>query len=111
MSTRGNTFLGGDYFDRRIMDFLAEEFSKSRKNIYLREDRMALQRLKEAAEKVKCELTSVESSDVNLPFITADEEIPTPCTLTREKLEELVIDLIEETFDPWAYSKPWKMLN
>ncbi len=103
MSTRGNTFLGGDDFDRRIMDFLAEEFLKA-ENIDLREDRMALQRLKEAAEKVKCELTSVESSDVNLPFITADEEGPKHLnyTLTREKLEELVIDLIEETFDPWV---------
>ena len=103
MSTRGNTFLGGDDFDRRIMDFLAEEFLKA-ENIDLREDRMALQRLKEAAEKVKCELTAVDSSDVNLPFITADEEGPKHLnyTLTREKLEELVIDLVEETFDPWV---------
>ncbi len=103
ISTRGNTFLGGDDFDRRIIDFLADEFEKS-ENIDLREDRMALQRLKEAAEKVKCELSSVESSDVNLPFITADEEGPKHLnfTLTRRKLEELVEDLVDETFNPWV---------
>jgi molecular chaperone DnaK len=103
ISTRGNTFLGGDDFDRRIMDYLADEFQKT-ENIDLREDRMALQRLKEAAEKVKCELSSVDSSDVNLPFITADEEGPKHMnfTLTREKLEELVGDLVDESFDPWV---------
>ncbi len=103
ISTRGNTFLGGDDFDNRIIDFLADEFEKE-EGIDLREDRMALQRLKEAAEKVKCELSSVESSDVNLPFITADEEGPKHLniTLSREKLEALVVDLVEETFDPWV---------
>lgn len=103
ISTRGNTFLGGDDFDNRIIDFLADEFEKE-ENIDLREDRMALQRLKEAAEKVKCELSSVDSSDVNLPFITADEEGPKHLniTLTREKLEELVVDLVDETFEPWV---------
>jgi molecular chaperone DnaK len=103
ISTRGNTFLGGDDFDRRIMDFLADEFLKA-ENIDLREDRMALQRLKEAAEKVKCELSSVDSSDVNLPFITADEEGPKHLnyTLTKDKLEELVTDLVDETFEPWV---------
>ncbi|MBN1878670.1 molecular chaperone DnaK [bacterium] len=103
ISTRGNTFLGGDDFDRRIIDFLADEFEKT-EGIDLRDDRMALQRLKEAAEKVKCELSTVESSDVNLPFITADEEGPKHLnyTLTREKLEELVEDLVDETFDPWV---------
>lgn len=103
ISTRGNTFLGGDDFDRRIIDFLASEFEKA-EGIDLREDRMALQRLKEAAEKVKCELSSVDSSDVNLPFITADEEGPKHLnySLTRSKLEELVEDLVDETFDPWV---------
>lgn len=103
ISTRGNTFLGGDDFDSRIIDFLADEFERT-ENIDLREDRMALQRLKEAAEKVKCELSSLDASDVNLPFITADEEGPKHLNinLTREKLESLVEDLVDETFDPWV---------
>jgi len=103
ISTCGNTFLGGDDFDSRLIDYLAAEFEKM-ESINLLDDRMALQRLKEAAEKVKCELSSVESSDVNLPFITADEEGPKHLniTLTREKLESLVEDLVDETFDPWV---------
>jgi molecular chaperone DnaK len=103
ISTRGNTFLGGDDFDQKIIDHLAEEFISS-DNIDLREDRMALQRLKEVAEKVKCELSSVEESEVNLPFITADDTGPKHLniTLSREKLEDLVNDLIDETFHPWC---------
>ena len=103
ISTRGNTFLGGDDFDRRIIDHLAEEF-RGKENIDLREDRMALQRLKEAAEKVKCELSNVEEAEVNLPFITADDSGPKHLniTLTRENLESLVEDLVNETFEPWS---------
>ncbi|MBN1552085.1 molecular chaperone DnaK [bacterium] len=103
ISTRGNTFLGGDDFDRRIIDYLAGEF-QTKENIDLREDRMALQRLKEASEKVKCELSTVEESEVNLPFITADETGPKHLniTMTREKLESLVEDLVDETFTPWC---------
>ncbi len=103
ISTRGNTFLGGDDFDRRIIDYLADEFL-AKEDIDLREDRMALQRLKEAAEKVKCELSAVEEAEVNLPFITADDTGPKHLnvTLTREKLESLVSDLVDETFHPWC---------
>lgn len=103
VSTRGNTFLGGDDFDRRIIDFIAEDFIK-KENIDLRDDRMALQRLKEAAEKVKCELSSIEEAEVNLPFITADDSGPKHLnlTLTRQQLETLVEDLVDETFNPWC---------
>ncbi len=103
ISTNGDTFLGGDDFDRRIIDFLAEEFMK-KENIDLREDRMALQRLKEAAEKVKCELSSVDEAEVNLPFITADDSGPKHLniTLTRAMLESLVEDLVNATFHPWS---------
>ena len=104
ISTRGNTFLGGDDFDRRIIDYLAEEFL-AQENIDLREDRMALQRLKEASEKVKCTLSNVEEDEVNLPFITADDSGPKHLniTLSRQKLESLVGDLVEETFRPWCH--------
>ncbi len=103
ISTSGNTFLGGDDFDRTIINYLAEEFI-SKERIDLREDRMALQRLKEAAEKVKCELSALETADVNLPFITADESGPKHLniTMTRSKLESLVESLVDETFRPWV---------
>ncbi|MDP2919680.1 MAG: molecular chaperone DnaK, partial [Dehalococcoidia bacterium] len=100
-STAGDTHLGGDDFDQRIMDWLCDEFKRDQ-GIDLRQDRMALQRLKEAAEKAKIELTSVQKSDVNLPFITADASGPKHMNiaLTRAKLEQLVMDLVEKTLDP-----------
>ena len=92
-STNGDTFLGGEDFDHRIIDFLADEFKKDQ-GIDLRGDRLALQRLKEAAEKAKIELSSASQTDVNLPFITADQTGPKHLnvTLTRAKLEQLVED-------------------
>ncbi len=100
-STNGDTFLGGDDFDQRIIDYVANEFKKEH-GIDLREDRQALQRLKEAAEKAKIELSSTMSTDINLPFITADASGPKHLnmTLTRAKLEALVEDLIERTIKP-----------
>jgi len=100
-STNGNTHLGGDDFDARIIDWLAEEF-KRQEGIDLREDPMALQRLKEAAEKAKIELSSSTQTEINLPFITADASGPKHLnvTLTRAKLEQLVDDLIESTIPP-----------
>ena len=100
-STNGDTFLGGEDFDARIMDFLADEFKKEN-GIDLRQDRMALQRLKEAAEKAKIELSSATSTDINLPFITADATGPKHLniTLTRAKLEALVEDLLQRTKGP-----------
>jgi len=100
-STNGNTHLGGDDFDQRIIDWLADEFKKEQ-GIDLRKDRMALQRLKEAAEKAKCELSSTMESEINLPFITADSSGPKHLTtkLTRSKLEQLVGDLVESTKGP-----------
>lgn len=100
-STNGDTFLGGEDFDARVMDYLADEFKKEQ-GIDLRQDRMALQRLKEAAEKAKIELSSATSTDVNLPFITADASGPKHLniTLTRAKLELLVEDLIGRTKGP-----------
>jgi len=97
-STNGDTHLGGDDFDQRIMDWLIEEFKKDQ-GIDLSGDKTALQRLKEAAEKVKIELSSVQKAEVNLPFITADSSGPKhlSITLTRAKLEQLVMDLIEKT--------------
>ena len=91
LATNGDTHLGGDDFDQTIIDYLADEFKKQ-EGIDLRKDRMALQRLKEAAEKAKIELSSVEQTDVNLPFITADASGPKHLniTLTRSKLEQLV---------------------
>jgi len=100
-STNGDTFLGGDDFDQRIIDWVADEFKKDQ-GIDLRQDRMALQRLKEAAEKAKIELSSVMQTEINLPFITADASGPKHLnmTLTRAKLEQLVGDLIERSIGP-----------
>ncbi|MDD3677969.1 MAG: molecular chaperone DnaK [Dehalococcoidales bacterium] len=100
-STNGDTHLGGDDFDQRIMDWLIEEFKKDQ-GIDLSGDKTALQRLKEAAEKVKIELSSVQKAEVNLPFITADSSGPKHLniTLTRAKLEQLVMDLVEKTMEP-----------
>jgi molecular chaperone DnaK len=100
-STNGDTHLGGDDFDQRIITWLADEFRKEN-GIDLRQDRMALQRLKEASEKAKKELSSSMSTEVNLPFITADASGPKhlTMTLTRSKLEQLVEDLIEKTRGP-----------
>jgi len=100
-STNGDTHLGGDDFDQRVMDWLCDEFKKDQ-GIDLREDKMALQRLKEAAEKAKTELSTVQQTDVNLPFVTADASGPKHLniTLTRAKLEQLVMDLVEKTIEP-----------
>ncbi|HEY8884541.1 MAG TPA: molecular chaperone DnaK, partial [Chloroflexota bacterium] len=100
-STNGDTYLGGDDFDQRIIDWICTEFRKEN-GIDLRQDRMALQRLKEAGEKAKIELSSVMQSEINLPFITADATGPKhlTMTLTRAKLEQLVADLIERTVEP-----------
>jgi molecular chaperone DnaK len=100
-ATNGDTHLGGDDFDQRIIDWLAEEFRKEQ-GIDLRNDRMALQRLKEAAERAKIELSSSMQTEINLPFITADANGPKHLvmTLTRAKLEQLVSDLIERTRGP-----------
>ena len=101
LSTSGDTHLGGDNFDQRIIDWLADEFMRDA-GIDLRKDPMALQRLKEAAEKAKCELSSTLSTDVNLPFITADASGPKHLnyTLTRAKLEQLCDDLLQRTKNP-----------
>jgi molecular chaperone DnaK len=100
-ATNGDTHLGGDDFDQRVIDWIAEEFRKEH-GIDLRKDRMALQRLKEAAEKAKCELSSTLQTEVNLPFITADASGPKHLvlTLTRAKLEALVADLVDRTLGP-----------
>ncbi|MCD6520251.1 MAG: molecular chaperone DnaK [Anaerolineae bacterium] len=100
-STNGDTYLGGDDFDQRIIDWIIEEFRKDQ-GIDLRNDRMALQRLKEAAEKAKIELSTVQQTEINLPFITADASGPKhlSMTLTRAKLEQLVEDLVERTLGP-----------
>ncbi len=100
-ATNGNTFLGGEDFDARIIDYLADEFKKEQ-GIDLRNDRLALQRLKEAAEKAKIELSSAQQTDVNLPFITADQSGPKHLNikLTRSKLEALVEDLVTSTIEP-----------
>jgi molecular chaperone DnaK len=100
-ATNGDTFLGGEDFDKRIIDYLADEFKKEN-GIDLRVDRLALQRLKDAAEKAKIELSSTTQTDVNLPFITADQNGPKHLTikLTRAKLEALVDDLIQKTIEP-----------
>ncbi len=100
-STNGDTYLGGDDFDERVMDWLVEEFKKDQ-GIDLRKDRMALQRLKEAAERAKIELSSSQESEINLPFITADASGPKHMVikLTRAKLEQLVADLIQRTIEP-----------
>jgi len=100
-STNGDTHLGGDDFDQRLMDWLCDEFKRDQ-GIDLRQDKMALQRLKEAAEKAKCELSTVQQTEVNLPFITADASGPKHLniTLTRAKLEQLVMDLVEKSLGP-----------
>ena len=100
-STNGDTFLGGDDFDLRVMDWLVEEFKKDQ-GIDLRNDRMALQRLKEAAERAKIELSSSQETEINLPFITADASGPKHLVLklSRSKFEQLVDDLIERTIEP-----------
>ena len=102
-STNGDTFLGGEDFDMRIVDYLANEFKKE-SGIDLRGDKLALQRLKEAAEKAKIELSSTTQTEINLPFITADKSGPKHLTmkLTRAKLESLVDDLIQKTIGPCA---------
>jgi molecular chaperone DnaK len=100
-STNGDTHLGGDDFDQRIMDWLVTEFKKDQ-GIDLSKDKTALQRLKEAAEKAKIELSSVQQTEVNLPFITADASGPKHLniTLTRAKLEQLVMDLVDKSMGP-----------
>ncbi|MFC2007973.1 molecular chaperone DnaK [Chloroflexota bacterium] len=100
-STNGDTHLGGDDFDQRVIDWLCDEFKKDQ-GIDLRQDKMALQRLKEAAEKAKCELSTVMQTEVNLPFVTADASGPKHLniTFTRAKLEQLVMDLVEKTIGP-----------
>jgi molecular chaperone DnaK len=100
-ATNGDTFLGGEDFDQRVIDYLADEFKKDQ-GIDLRKDRMALQRLKEAAEKAKCELSSSMETDINLPFITADQQGPKHLNmkLTRSKLEALCADLVDRTEGP-----------
>ncbi|HVO74299.1 MAG TPA: molecular chaperone DnaK [Ignavibacteriaceae bacterium] len=100
-ATNGNTHLGGDDFDQRLINYLADEFQKQ-EGVDLRKDPMALQRLKEAAEKAKIELSSSLQTDVNLPFITATQEGPKHLnvTLSRSKFEQLIDDLVEKTKDP-----------
>ncbi len=101
LATNGNTHLGGDDFDNRIIDFLVAEFKKSN-GIDLSNDKMAMQRLKEAAEKAKIELSGMQQTQINLPFITADSTGPKhlDVTLTRSKFEELIHDLVEATAEP-----------
>jgi len=100
-STNGDTHLGGDDFDQKVIDWMADEFQKNY-GIDLRKDRMALQRLKEAAEKAKCELSTTMQTNINLPFITADASGPKhlDLSLTRAKLEQLVDDLLQRTIGP-----------
>jgi len=100
-STNGDTFLGGDDFDQRIIDWIADDF-KPENGIDLRQDRLALQRLKESAERAKIELSTVMQTEINLPFITADASGPKhlQMTLSRAKLESLVTDLIERSIEP-----------
>jgi molecular chaperone DnaK len=100
-STNGDTHLGGDDFDQRVIDWIAEEFHQA-EGIDLRQDAMALQRLKEAAEKAKCELSGSGSTEINLPFVTADQTGPkhVQMTLSLSKFEQLVADLVERTKGP-----------
>ena len=102
LATNGDTHLGGDDFDQRIIDWIAEEFKRDNGGIDLRNDKMALQRLKEAAEKAKIELSGMSSANINLPFITADATGPKhfDATLTRAKFNELTADLVERTITP-----------
>lgn len=101
LSTNGDTFLGGEDFDLRLIDYLADEFKKSN-GVDLHNDPLALQRLKEAAEKAKCELSSSQQTEVNLPYITADASGPKHLNIkvSRAKLESLVEDLVDRTIDP-----------
>ncbi|HEX5707151.1 MAG TPA: molecular chaperone DnaK [Pyrinomonadaceae bacterium] len=101
LSTSGNTFLGGEDFDERIISWMTEQF-KEETGIDLRQDRLALQRLKEAAERAKCELSSLTETNINLPFIAADASGPKHFSkaLTREVFEQLVSDLVEQTIEP-----------
>ncbi|MEN6313082.1 MAG: molecular chaperone DnaK [Clostridiaceae bacterium] len=101
LATNGNTRLGGDDFDQRVMDYLCDNFRREN-GIDLRNDKMAMQRIKEAAEKAKIELSGVATSNVNLPFITADASGPKhlDMTLTRAKFDELTLDLVEKTMGP-----------
>ena len=101
LSTSGNTFLGGEDFDERIIDWMAKQFQEET-GIDLRLDRLALQRLKEAAERAKCELSSLTETNINLPFIAADASGPKHFskTLTRDMFEQLVADLVEQTIEP-----------
>ncbi|MBI4711701.1 MAG: molecular chaperone DnaK, partial [Planctomycetes bacterium] len=101
LSTNGNTHLGGDDFDQRLMNYVADEFKK-KEGIDLRRDQMALQRLKEACEKAKCELSSATQTEINLPFITADKTGPKhmQMTITRAKLEQLLDDLLRSSLEP-----------
>jgi molecular chaperone DnaK len=100
-STSGNTHLGGDDLDQRIIEWLCSEFKRDQ-GIDLSQDRMAMQRLREAAERAKCELSTVQQTEISLPFITADASGPKHfnITLTRSKLEQLVMDLVEQTLEP-----------
>lgn len=100
-ATNGDTHLGGDNFDQRLVDYIADEFKKEQ-GIDLRKDPMALQRLREAAEKAKCELSSTLQTDINLPFITADASGPKhlQMTVTRSKFEQLIEDLVQRTMGP-----------
>jgi hypothetical protein len=100
-STNGDTFLGGEDFDMRLVEYLADEFRKEQ-GIDLKKDKLALQRLKEAAEKAKIELSSAAQTDINLPYITADATGPKHLTLklTRAKFEALVDDLVQKTVEP-----------
>ena len=100
-STSGNTHLGGDDLDQRIIEWLCSEFKRDQ-GIDLSQDRMAMQRLREAAERAKCELSTVQQTEISLPFITADASGPKHFTITlaRSKLEQLVMDLVEQTLEP-----------
>src|SRR3982751_5505895 len=101
LATSGNTFLGGEDFDERIINWMVKQFNEET-SIDLRTDRLALQRLKEAAERAKCDLSSLSETNINLPFIAADASGPKHFskTLTRETFEELVKDLVERTVEP-----------
>src|SRR4029434_10365945 len=101
LATNGDTFLGGEDFDQRLMDYIADEFRKEQ-GLDLRKDMLALQRLKDAAEKAKIELSSSQQTEVNLPYITADQSGPKHLAvkITRAKFESLVEDLIERTIEP-----------
>ena len=101
VSTAGDTFLGGEDFDSRIMDWMLNDFQQTH-TVDLRQDRMAMQRLKDAAEKAKCELSSAKQTEINLPFIIStgrNEALHLQCQFTREKLEELTGDLVQQTID------------